>query len=538
MRFFAAAFAAAALLASCVKESGDKPEVGPGGVAEGLPTYASFNFKFDEPTKVALNSDALEASTVAVNDIRLLVFKNTSASTVCEVNELVTAPTANSTRGVQLTSGLKKIFVVVNGAAAGSVINGKLTGITPNTTTLNDFYNTISKLDVGVGDTSPATDTYSVSDLLVTSGMILTSAIDASSTHTLDPGISQVEAEAGGNNNITLKVKRALAKAKVVYDNALVDGSNIITADNLGVLNGLQYSLRNVRRSTYLFQQFLGGAESTGTGVLSPSYGTIATPTYAAFFPFFYSQAVQPASATPNGVVFDYANMLNDATDKTNPGPSYYLTENTNGSYMWGNASMAPVKAVYLPKAGGYVSSATYNPTQVKFTALTAGSTPITAATTLYRLKSVAPVNPAEVISDFLGLSTKSVFTDQNLAYQTAFSIAYPTKKYDVPTDATAYATFISAAGNSGDYIDTYTGGVCYYQLFLGAGDNTVIPSTFQYGVTRNNIYRAVIKKFSGIGSSTEDGGTDPKTPLEEKTYVDVVIDIDPWLVLDSNINL
>ena len=534
-----AAFAAVAVLASCSKEDGVNSKTSGADVPEGIPTYANFSFDVegaDTKAAVALPAEGSEAATIS--DIRVLIFKNTASSTVCEVNKLVNA---QSSSAILLTSGVKKIFVIAN-AATQTAINSALdeTIVIPGTTTLNDFYTSLSQFKLGAV-TSPfnttALNNLSLLSLLTTADkMVYSNAADTKSTYTLAPSVSASTANsatASGNqaddgNHFQIKVKRVVAKAKVVYESTLLSGADKLKAGGTsaepdGLLQDFSYSIRNVRRYTYLVQQFRGGDEVDPTAPIAPAIlvpydaVTSADLAFADYRPYLYSQ-----SGEPNGDL-KYAYGTNNLKVKNDAGAvAYYMPENINGTARWGNTTWAPIQATFLPQANKYVATATYDNVggNNRFTIIL-GTTAITSPTTLYRTK-IGGTN----------LPVGSIFVNKTQAYQAAYSLKFPDKLYS--EDATDFADFSDEDKNRvQEVLDTYNAGVCYYQLFFGEGDNSV-PGGLTTGVKRNYSYTAVIKKFAGIGTPEEDGGTDPGTPLETSTNVNVTIEVMPWTTIES----
>ena len=534
MRFIAVAFAAAAILASCTKERvQNDANVDPTSVTEGVQTYASFNFAVASPdgSKVPLLSDATETTPVPINSIRLIIFKNTAQSTVCEVNKLVTLATGQMSEAMLLTSGTKKIFIVAN-EGTGSVANlVAATKIIPNTSTLSDFYATLSTLDVN----GSGADTYDISQLISPSGMVLTNSADVTSTYVLAPGITKLQAESssvGTNNKFEITVKRVVAKGKVVYGLSATDGgSNVITADGKGVLTNLKYTIRNARRATYLMQQFRTGAESPAgqtTNVLCPddaasSHEFVSSqPNYSDgwdyYRNYFYSQGVSGS----NG--FDFTGNIIAAASDSPSNPAYYFTENINAIQRVANSTWASVQTTFTPKANQYVTSTVYDKVNGKFTTVTLGTTTPATGTLYVTTKSA------------VGLPAGAIFINQTAALQAAFSVKYPDAEY--LEDNSAFIAWSTGAGSSdriAEVLNTYLGGVCYYRLVFGEG--STVANTFQSGVTRNNYYKATISKFASIGTVTE-VESDPKEPLETNTYVHVVIRVLDWNDVTSIIEL
>jgi len=529
IRFIAAAAVLVALMASCVKSNESGPTVS--AVPEGIPTCVSFNFAVDNTTRADQGLVVAPTNeTVAINSLRLLIFKNTPSSTVCEFNKDVNLTTGQMDQSVMITSGIKKIFVVAN-VPTGSSLETALNNISENGSTLSAFYSTLSKITLG----TPGTQVYDISGL-TGSPMVYSNMADVSSTYTLQPDITADQAKAGPTNKLSISVKRLIAKGKVLYADNILVGGKVETDNHLGVLTALKYTIRSVRYNTYIFQQFRGGSESTGTDatVLCPDDAITAaqyksdgvTPVdYSDYKPYFYSLANPTQAANPNGGGFTWpasSNLTNVSADAgAGATPVYFFSENNNSIVRWGNSTFAVIQATYLPKTNGYVSATVYSTVNKNFTSVSLGTSDIATAKDLYVLKVGTT-----------GLDKGAIFADATIAKNAAYSIAFPDKD---ASDA-GYAAWANNAAAWGEYLDYYPGGVCYYQLIFGKGD--VSNQTFIPGVLRNNFYKAVISKFANIGASTETGGVDPWVPPFSYTYVYATIDVLGWNQIDSTMPL
>ncbi|MDR0511325.1 MAG: Mfa1 family fimbria major subunit [Rikenellaceae bacterium] len=548
-KFFIAAFAAAAVLSSCGEQAVDDANPDANKAKEGIPTYASFKFFVTGASRAALSPDNGEVAVPALSRVDILIFKNTG-SFVCEKKiSLTGAQAVVDPQPVLVTSGTKKIFIICNAPTSAQT---KLTSITENLTTLSEFMATTSEIDL-----IPASNDLSVLSSYHPSNMPLSNAIDEASTFILEPSVSANEAETAnpsnqsthpsGKNSFNIKVKRMLAKVQVLHNTAtVVSGGQIVAVDGAGTaaeLRNLAYTVRNVRRSGYLLMQRRAGTETpaydpaiddpksvlvpydAATSALIP--GTI-TQQYSALAQYFFSQSCDATDATKS---YDYLTTLPGGTlPLTNPvpGPFYYVTENVNLTPRWGNTTLAVVRATYLPKAGKYVTSCGYDMVNDAFSPVT-GTSDITTATTLYKTLKGGP-----------GLPAGSLFTNVTEAYRAGFSLLYPGEKYDNPGSSALWTAFqaADAAGIAlrAQVLEEYNQGTCYYQVFFGRGK--VADNSLKYGVIRNGAYTAMINKFNGIGTSTEDGSNPPVTPLTQETYVDVTIIIQGWDYVEGQYEL
>ena len=74
-------------------------------------------------------------------------------------------------------------------------------------------------------------------------------------------------------------------------------------------------------------------------------------------------------------------------------------------------------------------------------------------------------------------------------------------------------------------------GGICYYKYWITHQPNDQHMAVMEYGIVRNNVYKMKVTGISGIGESVE-YILDPEEEDEHvKVYLDVQLDILPWIV-------
>lgn len=73
----------------------------------------------------------------------------------------------------------------------------------------------------------------------------------------------------------------------------------------------------------------------------------------------------------------------------------------------------------------------------------------------------------------------------------------------------------------------------CYYTYWIRHTDNYSATSmgVMEFGIVRNNLYRMLITKISGLGYN--EMIVDPDKPDEGETYLKVVLNVKPWIVRD-----
>ena len=569
--FFVAAIAALALVSSCTKEKpidGTDPEAK--GLADGSMTYATFNFRFSsgpvggksiaQPVGLATGDDV-------INNVRLLVFRNTTASTLCEVNDYIsssdgewttsTTTSANQSRTVLVSSGPKKIFVItgVSDASSGvkTRLNNKLNSVIVDGTTLAQFYTLMQEFQIGADGvitdypypvTPPNVPDVATFDAatfeqatfgglkeLITNDYVLSSAADASAAKTLIGGVTKEDSRDNegdaSKNNFIFNVYRTVARVKVSYASATA----LTTTDELGKLSSvagdLKYGMRNLNRQVNIFPWFGNDNLAPGAWPQAPFYNTfagwsVANKEYKENFRGFYY----------NGYLVDQ-----NVTEKNSPAwtaaPFVIVTENTNATPLIGNSTYARIDAIFLPAAGKVITGFTYDNVNQRFgtgaNAATVSASDITTPQTFYKLK-VENANTTSGGASYAANLPAVLFTDKELAYKAAFCIEHGTDVGFVYGGGSGYVP-------SSTYLVEYTGGACYYRLNIG--EDVMVGAVkvgVKYGVQRNYSYSANITAFNTLGVSDpgelEDG---PEIEIGEMTHVTAVINVVVWTEVNQN---
>ena len=109
-------------------------------------------------------------------------------------------------------------------------------------------------------------------------------------------------------------------------------------------------------------------------------------------------------------------------------------------------------------------------------------------------------------------------------------------KFYD---SAEALSAAVVAAGTatgqfqSRKFEKTDAGYRCYYKYWIRHQDNNnpTEMGVMEFGVVRNNLYRMLITGISDLGDGTPE--IVPDTPDEGETYLQVILNVKPWIVRD-----
>ena len=109
-------------------------------------------------------------------------------------------------------------------------------------------------------------------------------------------------------------------------------------------------------------------------------------------------------------------------------------------------------------------------------------------------------------------------------------------KFYD---SAEALSAAVTAAGaataqyQARKFEKTDAGYRCYYKYWIRHQDNNnpTEMGVMEFGVVRNNLYRMLITGISDLGEGTSE--IFPDTPDEGETYLQVILNVKPWIVRD-----
>jgi hypothetical protein len=117
----------------------------------------------------------------------------------------------------------------------------------------------------------------------------------------------------------------------------------------------------------------------------------------------------------------------------------------------------------------------------------------------------------------------------------------YNYKFYDSPE---ALSTAIGVSSVTAGNLDLYQakrfqksddGYHCYYVYWIRHLDNfdSTKMGVMEFAIVRNNLYRMVITKVSGLGDPEIPTKPDPDKPDEGETYLKVILNVKPWIVRD-----
>lgn len=465
------------------------------------PTYATFTFKLGDAetsTRAQMQTDTYEPSqpVISFKSIRLLVFGYNDYEKKCEMDTLITnfgtepyLPEGQSAT-VLIKAGLKRILVIAN--TAGKSMDNLLAvphslGWSATRITYDEFLSNHNLYDIGTPVASPNVPVAGLdfSELIQTSdpasSMVYSSDVsDSASVHAILPNISSnqsMNSTSEDDNHFEITLKRTVAKMTVATNQTPP------IQVSRGKLQNLKYSLRNVNRSLYLFQQ------PTYGGSVYPPYDFFVVDEKDEYFfvPYFYRG-------------YDFTDLL----PASSPATPVYVTENGQTFYK-GGATYAAVEAVFVPELEDVIEDFSFDPL--------AGFTNIT--------------HPAQFIpgSDFYYLENTGpftnltqFFTDSLTAYKAAYCIYYFTEPP---------ANFMDNLNdNLRKEVREYTGGKCYYRIDFSN------PQGERQPILRNHHYVLNISSFGNIGrNKPEDLHLSLwEEVVEAPIYITASVTVEPWI--------
>ncbi|GEM_PF-4869458 len=444
-------------------------------------TYATFTIEKDLNSK-SLISDTSE--TDQIRDLRFIIFNENSQK--CELNQVVTQ-TSGSHTFLLTQFGKSRIFVIAN-AESKNDIKTLLDSIKPGTTRLFQFYEMVYDLEENPTQNGPVSNINKLTRLVDNStGHIMSNGVDSTSNFIIYPSIAENDSKQGGteNNNFTIKIQRAVSKVTLYYDN-----NTLSITDGTGIIKDLKYSINNINRSVYLFQQF------SGNNIITPNTNQPASPSFEEAQKLYYNS--------------------NDVLELAGGGISgknaVYITENTHdiNKAMIINSTYILVEGTLVPKIQNIIEDFQYDSIIHKF----AIKNPIsfTEGIDLYKV----------AFSSDSGMPQTAFFTDSITAYKALFCIKYG-------TETGFNVNRIDELRNSEEKVLKFNNSKCYYRIDLGLNNNI-------YAIKRNHHYRVQIASFNTVGENLKSNITHPNkwTGQPQPTYLSSKISVVPWIIDDS----
>ena len=295
------------------------------------------------------------------------------------------------------------------------------------------------------------------------------------------------ETDAPTMNTVAIPMSRMIARAKLTLKAGM---TNLVAKG---------FTANNIAKATYIVQSAVGGV------VKSPLYektwGTTAGTNITAADFMAKENFYKADGTTPETI-----NQL----DKY-----YYLTENTSPSFLKGAATHFILKAVYLPRriiTGASFSVATQN------LIYTYNNSPKEGDCGAYCFVTASP--KTDVIPAQEYFSNAAVLSAAIAAYNTGINDA----NKNITVSDVKYTEYKKGS---------------YYRINLGEGEdaeNTV------FGVNRNTSYTVTVNSATGPGFNDPEGNNgaegNPVDPIDQKTYLNVTINVTPWTTASQNVDI
>ncbi|WP_163215319.1 Mfa1 family fimbria major subunit [Bacteroides sp. 519] len=390
---------------------------------------------------ISLSSTPTAAESV-INKATLYIF-NASKRLVKQVDF---APTTN-VKTVELTTGTHYFHALVNhpGTAPVFSANSTLAAVTAH---LN---NEIPLTNIGFITTGP-------------SGFLMSTLGDPVAKNLVEA----TEAEAATKNPVELKVGRAMAKLKTLFE--ATDRATQQPAT--GVLGNVKYQGANNPNKMYALPNYVG------TQLEAPYFTTYSDPNVVDQTKYF--------PTLPGDFTMTTGWVNADGAESN----IVYLVENSNKTPKEGNSTFVLLKGTFSPEATYCYNGA--DGTELG-SAIPTGTTFWCAAT-----------------------------ADKKIVYKKKFFNSAPTSA------VLAALTTNLNDGNTYTEIIEYNNGEAYYAFFLQ--DELQSTRVAKFTTARNNYYGVTINSVSDLGANTPKGVVpDKETPLGAKAWVQGTITILNW---------
>ena len=565
------------MFAACSNEDkpGEERSNGNTEVVEGEPTWAKFTFKLGKDDAVSRTTDGThEEGTTAeknIKNLRAYIFNESGNFEAKTEGATVDTHNTEHTAVLKLTSGKKKVYVVANMQDEW---------ITSTTTTAQFEAVTLTHCTKAgrIAHTKGADKAEAVSRVgdfgkisgngnAETNGFLMANVL-ATTEYTLYPGVSAENCsrssydspeEMAKNNHLQVSISRAAAKLQATYANAEALTLKDNASKTLGKLLAPTFTVRNLPVQSYMF------LHNQANGFLTPFYTMTNTSSTFEDFAKYYDEANKPE--------------LNLKASSDGNAQSIYLPENSNQTPVRGNTTYVLVKGVFAPAADVMINKVEVTgegenliiKNTLDNTDYTGGGTNVPAFFIVPEWENqiyTAPTStsPSELASYGLAMILKTYLS--KAGKQKWLKAVDPTtaeNEGDVSNPVSVYYTCkltpavgiysmvtieknAQPQGQSGYLASTesqirilqYVDGTCYYRVNVedNMGGKTEANNLF-YSVMRNRFYNVNISKITSIGyPSDEDVTVDPTDPINQKTYMQAHITVEPWTKVEQDAEL
>lgn len=578
--FLIGVFALATMtFAACSNEDklGEERSNGNGNteVVEGEPTWAKFIFKLGKDGGLTRATDDSHEGTVAeknIKNLRAYIFNESGSFEAKTDGVTVDEHGTEHTAVLKLTSGKKKVYVVANMQDEW---------ITSTTTTAQFEAITLTHCTKAgrIAHTKGAERADAVSRVgnfdkisgngnALDNGFLMANVL-AATEYTLYPGISaencskpayENPAEMAQNNHLEVSISRAAAKLQATYanENALTLKDN--AEKTLGKLLTPTFTVRNLPVQSYMF------LHNQANGFLTPFYTMTGTSSTFEDFAKYYDEVNEPnldlkASAAGEEAI-----------------KSIYLPENSNQTPVRGNTTYVLVKGIFAPAANVMINNVTVQGSGENLTIenefdetdyTTGGEIPAYFIVPEWENQIyTAPAGFAGNLAEYgLSMILKTYLNKAGKQkWLNAIDEEHAVDEGDIENPVSVYygSSFSTSEGiysvvtikkfshKKGELpgyqesiegtirIFQYTGGTCYYRVNVEDNmDGKTEANNLFYSVMRNRFYNVNISRITSIGyPSDEDVTVDPTDPINQKTYMQAHITVEPWTEVQQDAEL
>lgn len=399
-----------------------------------------------------------------------------AAGALEEVVSLTPGTSGASASGVTITSGAKTFYIVANPST-------HLATLLPTSgSTMAE--STFTKLLVANG---AQTDMTSVTGL--TNGFLMT----------IPEGGKAQNLTAGGSNNVTTPIGRAMAKTNVNFPST-------VTYNGLGgTLQNVEYLVRNVKNNSFN-QAIYNGNQLESYDFTKWTAGP--TPALTATDFFIEGGTITGTAGFPTSIqTFLGAASLTDGT------AANYAFENANSVPLYGTSTSVQI-------GGNWVLD---NSTPVHDASNALDASGLNAAGDFWRIVEFdddpATGTPTEVVRE---ISSKYYNAQPNAA-----TVAAEITALSNPAVVTANVGFLK-----------YDKGQMFYSVYL-TNPTTPAPTAASelYMVERNKYYYVTVKSINQLGSNTAEI-LKPGDPIKTTVDINAVISVADWADASSSVDL
>ncbi|WP_287636134.1 Mfa1 family fimbria major subunit [Bacteroides sp.] len=542
-------------------------------VVEGEPTWAKFVFKLGKDGATRATGDTHEGTTTEKNikNLRAYIFNESGSFEAKTDNVTVDEHGTEHTAVLKLTSGKKRVYVVANMQdewITSTTTTTQFEAITlTHCTKAGRIAHTKGTEKIEAVSRVGNFDKISGNGNAETNGFLMANVL-AATEHTLYPGISaencskpsyENSAEMERNNHLEVSISRAAAKLQATYANtdALTLKDN--TDKTLGKLLTPTFTVRNLPVQSYMFLH-------NQNGFLTPFYTMTNTSSTFEDFAKYYDEVNEPD--------LDLKASTDGETIK-----SIYLPENSNQTPVRGNTTYVLVKGIFAPAANVMINNVTVEGTSGNLTIknefdetdYTTGGKVVPPYFIVPEWENQIYTAPADftgnlaaygldmILKTYLNKAGKQKWlnaVDEDSAvdegdienpvsvyYGSSFSTSdgiysvVAIKKYSHSKDALpGYKESVEGTIR----IFQYTGGICYYRVNVEDNmDGKTEANNLFYSVMRNRFYNVNISRITSIGyPADEDVTVDPTDPINQKTYMQAHITVEPWTKVEQDAEL